>query len=38
MFMTAFRSVRFGDCWAEAIGIEWMARPFADGDEEPPRD
>lgn len=24
MFVTAFRTVRFGDWWAEAVGIEWV--------------
>src|SRR3954447_25685097 len=38
MFVTAIRSVRFGDWWAEAIGVQWMDSPFADGNEEPPTD
>jgi hypothetical protein len=28
MFLTAFRSVRFGDWWAEATGVEWVESPF----------
>jgi hypothetical protein len=32
MFYTAMRTVRFGDWWSEAVGIEWTERAFADDD------
>jgi len=32
MFFTAMRSVRFGDWWSDAIGVEWMDRAFRDDD------
>jgi hypothetical protein len=28
MFLTAFRTVKFGDWWAEATGLEWVESPF----------
>jgi hypothetical protein len=36
MFVTAFRTVRFGDWWAEAIGVEWVESPFQQDAEKPP--
>jgi hypothetical protein len=30
MFFQAMRTVRFGDWWAAALGVEWAERPFAD--------
>lgn len=36
MFTTAVRSVRFGDWWSEAVGIEWAESPFRDDADEPP--
>jgi hypothetical protein len=36
MFLTAFRTVRFGDWWSEATGIEWVETPFqADAEKAP---
>ena len=32
MFTTMMRTVRFGDWWAEAIGIEWADMPFPGDD------
>jgi len=35
MFTTMMRTVRFGDWWADAIGIEWMDQVFPEaGDDE----
>jgi len=36
MFLTAFRTVRFGDWWAEATGIEWVETPFQSDAEKAP--
>ena len=30
MFLTAIRTVRFGDWWSEAVGIEWAEQAFTD--------
>ena len=35
MFFTAFRTVKFGDWWAEATGIEWVDRWFPEDPELP---
>jgi hypothetical protein len=35
MFVTAFRTVRFGDWWAEAIGVEWTETPYQMDAEKP---
>jgi hypothetical protein len=37
MFVTAFRTVRFGDWWAEAVGIEWVDTWVQKHAEEPGR-
>jgi hypothetical protein len=34
MFFTAFRTVRFGDWWSEAIGVEWTESWVQAGDGE----
>jgi hypothetical protein len=36
MFFTAFRTVRFGDWWSEATGVEWVDSPFSENAEEAP--
>jgi hypothetical protein len=35
MFFTAFRTVKFGDWWGAALGVEWAERPYPDLAEEP---
>jgi len=37
MFFTAFRTVKFGDWAAEAVGVEWPDRCFQEDRDEPPR-
>jgi hypothetical protein len=32
MFFTAMRTVRFGDWWSEAVGLEWVERTFPEDD------
>lgn len=36
MFVTAFRSARFGDWWSEVVGIEWLNSPWVEDNENPP--
>ena len=33
MFFTAFRTVRFGDWWSEATGLDWVDTVFQDRDQ-----
>jgi hypothetical protein len=33
MFTTMMRTIRFGDWWADAIGVEWAERPFPEDEE-----
>jgi hypothetical protein len=33
MFTTMMRTIRFGDWWSDAIGIEWVDRAYRDSDE-----
>lgn len=35
MFFTAFRTVRFGDWWSEATGVEWVDQWFQDDPKRP---